>query len=255
MPIFIVHRSQRGASSLENTVMVLVFLLLAIAAYESTHWLLLRQALNHALLDTARIAATQHAHPLIIQDAFSHALQQRSAFQFNSDPAYWHIERIPLVTSDAAENSTVNVDYQALQYQQGNQQIFDANTLHLRLHYLHQPATPIVRQTLARLLRHQQGPYQSAYASGYVPIVTDIQIAMQSNAHTPDTPPSSPVYFAALATASENPSELDSDTASPLGPWQPPTGSAPLPAQPWLPPGTTTPPPVLCDTDLCCGPT
>ena len=82
MPIFTstFTAPQRGASSLENTVSLLVFLLLVLVAYESAHWLLLRQALNTALLDTARVGATQHAHPQIIREAFLQQAQKLPAF-------------------------------------------------------------------------------------------------------------------------------------------------------------------------------
>lgn len=276
MPIFIARPSQRGASSLEHTVLILVFLLFAFAAYESTYWLLLRQALNHALLDTARVAATQHAHPTIINEAFIKALQQRASFDLNPDSNRWHIEKHSLPTLTPHSVTSVHFDYQALQYQQGHTQVFDANTLHLRLHYLHQPAIPLIRQAIAFLLGQLSGPYQRAYRHGYVPIVTEVQVAMQSDhravsitppqhyfshlalpadtsSHAPDSgggsTPTGPGSDTVPQTGTEPPNGPNNPT-SPLPPWTPPTS----PTQPWQPPNANQPPPISCTADLCCSP-
>lgn len=202
---------QRGASIIENTVTVMVFLLLLLAAFESTHWLLLRQALNGVLLDTARIAATQQAHPQIINDAFEHHLQLVPAFHFTKP---WYIERLGITSAQ-----TVQQSYQAQQYQAGNKHIFEDNTLHLRLHYLHQPLTPLVR----------------AVVSDQLPIVTDVKVMMQSDQQPESTfstttttiPPKpewlakpEPEHFQSITT------NHDSSTATPpLAAWQPPTAS------------------------------
>lgn len=242
MPIFIPlspswqAHAQRGASSLENTVAMMVFLLLALAAFESAHWLLLRQALNTALLDTARIAATQQAHPQIINEAFAATLEKLPAFALTSTPEKqrWHIEKI-------TTTKNIRYDYQALQYQQGNTQVFEDNTLHLRLHYLHKPITPLVRSAIY------------AYAKGYVPIVTDIKVAMQSDqpiwqetAATPSwLPPST-----SITAEPSNPLETTGPTAPLLPPWQPT-----VPPTAWQPPNSNSSPSLeSCDSDFCCAP-
>lgn len=285
MPIFIARPSQRGASSLEHIVLILVFLLFAFAAYESTYWLLLRQALNHALLDTARVAATQHAHPTIINEAFIKALQQRASFDLNPDSNRWHIEKHSLPTLTPHSVTSVHFDYQALQYQQGHTQVFDANTLHLRLHYLHQPAIPLIRQAIAFLLGQLSGPYQRAYGHGYVPIVTEVQVAMQSDHRAVSTTPPQH-YFSHLSLPADTSSHVpgsgggsaptgpgsDADTApqtgtepspdsnanptSPLPPWTPPGTSPTQPGtpptsstQPWQPPNSTGQPVQPPDTN------
>lgn len=184
MPIILSTFRQRGAATIENTIATLVFLLFALVAYESAHWLLLRQALNTALLDSARAAATQHAHPYIVEKAFITALENWPAFSFKTDKKYWHIEQKSAVKP--LTNQTIQHNYQALQYLAGDTAIFDANILHLHLRYLHQPSTPIVRQAI-RLgaLLSTASFYQDAYKKGLVPIVTDVQVTMQSDQARP----------------------------------------------------------------------
>lgn len=243
MPIFIApsFNAQRGASSLENAVAIMVFLLLALAAFESAHWLLLRQALNTALLDTARIAATQQAHPQIINEAFAATIDKLPAFAFKAtdkEQTHWHIEKIT-----TAKN--IRHDYQALQYQQGNTQIFDDNTLHLRLHYLHKPLTPLVRAAIY------------AYAQGYVPIVTDVKVVMQSDQSIWQNTVPAPVWLRSTAsndigsTSPINPTPDESTVSSSLlPPWQPS-----MPPTAWQPPNSNKLLPIdSCDSDFCCAP-
>lgn len=250
MPIFITHPAQRGATSLENTVMVMVFLLLTLAAYESAHWLLLRQALNTALLDTARIAATQQAHTQIINEAFTKALQRLPAFHFKSQTQRWKIEKLNMTDFQPTEIPIrIRHDYQALQYLQGNTQVFAANTLYLRLHYLHEPATPIVRQVIRRLLGFFGGIYQNVYAQGYLPITTDIQVAMQSDHHMVKTPSSAFIFDVANSPL---PDPALPDFVPPL-PSDAPTGQVPI--DPWQPPNSLDLPKDLsCDGNQCCAP-
>lgn len=249
MPIFISIPSQRGASSLEHTIIVLVFLTLALAAYESAHWLLLRQTLNTALLDTARIAVTQQAHPQIINEVFTQRLQQLSSFNFNALSQNWRIERISTTPSEPVFSDSIRHDYQALQFQQGNHQIFAANTLHLRLHYLHRPATPLIRQLIARSLSWTQSPYQSEYAKGYVPITTEVQLVMQSDHQSQSIRPNpnKPPFADAQSQATTNTN--NTNTPTDLDPHH----SEPTPLDSWQPPLTktdTTSP--SCEGLLCC---
>ena len=228
MPIFIISSSltQRGAASLENAVSLLIFLLLALAAYESAHWLLLRQTLNTVLLDTARVAATQQAHPQIINDAFIFHLQKLPAFSLNSAPENWRIEKISAATSSQH-------DYQALQYQQGHTQVFEDNTLHLRLHYMHRPITPIVRSLLWA-------------TQGRITIITDIKVAMQSDQtiwKATQRPPFIPPGGAQPPIST-----------SPLPFWEPDITAPASPSYPWQPPTEDSFPVESCDSDLCCGP-
>lgn len=253
MPFFIIQPSQRGVTSLENTVMIMVFLLLSLATYESSHWLLLRQALNTALLDTARVAATQQAHMQIINEAFTEALQRLPAFGFDQDSERWKIQRLNteiLQASNTSNTNKIRHDYQAQQYQQGNTQIFAANTLYLRLHYLHKPVTPIVRQAIRSLLSFSEGPYQNVYAKGYIPITTDVQVAMQSD-HTKWISPNADIVFYLSEHPSTTPSvpisseDLPSDDTPSISP----------PIKPWQPPSPINPSTELsCETNQCCGP-
>lgn len=246
MPLFITPSSftnQRGASSLENTVAIMVFLLLALAAFESAHWLLLRQALNTALLDTARIAATQQGHPQIINEAFAASIKKLPAFAFKAEhEKHWHIEKIS-PSNRHSSSQPIQHDYQALQYLQGNTHVFEDNTLHLRLHYLHKPLTPLISTAIY------------AYAQGYVPIVTDIKVAMQSDQPVWQPPPVPPTWLPASSIlATQVPASPLSPSpelaAAPLPPWQPS-----LPPSSWRPPNKNSSPKLgSCDNDFCCAP-
>lgn len=230
--------SQRGASSLENAVAIMVFLLITLAAVESAHWLVLRQALNTALLDTARIAATQQAHPQIIHEAFTATLEKLPSFAFK---AHWHIEKIAPASHQA---KSIQHNYQALQYQQGDTQVFEDNTLHLRLHYLHKPFTPLVRAVIY------------AYAKGHVFIVTDVKVAMQSDHPIWQEQTPTPSWLTTVTSPSPSKSPntpigpSPTPTAPRLPPWQPST-----PPTAWQPPnGNSSPPWESCNSDFCCAP-
>ncbi|MBP6020139.1 MAG: pilus assembly protein [Burkholderiaceae bacterium] len=88
--------------------------------------------------------------------------------------------------------------------------IFQANTLVLRLHWLHQPVVPGISGLLG-LLGNPQGSYsQRAMARGYLPLSQDITLVMQSH----------PVNWPPLANGKVIGQEVTpgaaSDAASPL---------------------------------------
>ena len=234
-------RLQQGSSSLENTIAMLVFLLLCLAFYESAHWLLMRQALNGALLDTARVAVTQRAHPTIIQEAFVQALQARPAFAFKTTTTDWRIDYYRWTpTSTPTQHS-----YQALQYQNGHIQVFDENTLELKLHYAHRPHSPLIRYVLAQVLAAVPSTYRPLFATGRLPIVTTIQLAMQS-----DGLDSTQGFSGSVYTPSYSPEHTAPPALTTTPPVVTPTGPAPL--NPWQP--APAPPISSCDPDSCCGP-
>lgn len=224
---------QSGATLIESTATLLLLCFLAIAGLESAHWLLLRQYLNTALLDTGRSLATLAAQPQHITPLFKHHLQQHPAWAF-SPSDHWEIYTYTLAPTPASFN------YQALQYQQGNTRIFDQNTLVLRLTYGHRPLSPVLRHFVRLALAHSSNN-QSYYQQGLIPIQTEIRIAMQS-----DT---------TQATASAQASNSTSQTTTPHTVPLPsmPTYSSPSSLGSWLPPSNEqTTPSWQCHGSFCC---
>lgn len=236
--------SQSGSSLVESTISVLLFCLIALGVIESAHWLIVRQALNTALLDTARIAVTQHAHPRVIETAFAQQLDRLTTFNFRPKQRYWSINYKTLQpTTNAVQHS-----YQALQFLQGNQSIFDQNTLALHLTYGHKPLTPLIRTVIQHSSAWLYSQHTALSQLGLVPIVTEIRLAMQSDQYQNQTGTIAPQSFEDPTirsnTIKTNLSSLlwSNSNASGLLPWQPTRPNNPIPDQP------------LCDADQCCGP-
>lgn len=169
--------AQRGAHAVEYALGSLLFFGLSIAAIESTHWLLVKQTLNHVLLDTARLAATTGAQPQLIDTLFQYHLQSLPTFQLQSSEKSWQIKRI----NPPAANKAVRFSYQNLQYTQGNQRIYQDNSLHLRLTYAHKPLSPFISKLLQTLAATASPENYSYFQAGVVAIHTEIHVAMQSD--------------------------------------------------------------------------
>ncbi|MEZ2623471.1 TadE/TadG family type IV pilus assembly protein [Paenalcaligenes hominis] len=237
-------RSQLGATLTESSLSLLIFCLIFLGLIESAHWLLLRQALNQALFNTARIAVTQQAHPQIIQQAFEEQLQALRSFVRPSPQTYWQIHHSTL----AQATTPVRNNYQALQFSAGNSAIFDQNTLVLKLLYAHKPLTPLVRTVVAWAHHWQQASHDALAERGFIPIVTTVQLPMQSDQPTSYTGQRQALAFnqamAGLSSATTPLRSLGWQSTGPaLGAWRP---------------TPTTPPNLLtdaqCDKDHCCGP-
>lgn len=235
-------RSQSGATLAESSVSVLIFCLIFLGLIESAHWLLLRQALNQALFNTARIAVTQQAHPQIIHQAFEEQLQSLSSFIRPTTPTYWRIQHHSLAQANAA----VRHGYQALQYTQGNLVIFDQNTLVLQLLYAHKPLTPLVRTVVAWTSAWQHTEHAALAQHGLIPIVSELQLPMQSDQTT--------LYAGQRKGGALN----DKTTAVQLPPaplsslgWK---ATGPPMLLPWAPRADTPISEDICDGNQCCGP-
>lgn len=234
--------SQSGATLAESSLSLLIFCLIFLGLIESAHWLLLRQALNQALFNTARIAVTQQAHPQIIQQAFEEQLQSLRSFVRPASHTYWRIQHHLLAQS----NEPVRHSYQALQYTQGNTAIFDQNTLVLQLLYAHKPLTPLVRTVIAWTHTWQHTEHAALAQYGLIPIVTELQLPMQSNQSTPYSGQRTARAFNDATTAAQlRPAPLSS-----LG-WNT-VDSGWL--SPWAPRSDPFIPEAACDGDQCCGP-
>lgn len=234
-------QSQTGSSLIEHTLSMLLFCLICLGMIESAHWLVIRQALNTALLDTARIAVTQQAHPEVIKTAFKEQLQRLAAFNLKADQHYWSIQHHTL----APATGSVQHSYQALQFLEGNSTVFDQNTLALRLTYGHQPLTPLVRTVVQHSHYWLKPAHAQLAQQGLIPIVTEIHLSMQSDQNQPTTGLIEPLALESALASTKPPSfsSLLWSTASPasLQPWQP------------TPEGTLSTNP-SCTEDYCCGP-
>lgn len=173
----ILFTSQKGANAVEYAIGSLLFFSLSLAAIESSHWLLIKQSLNHVLLDSARLAATTGAKPHLIDRLFNYHLKQLPAFHFKQAPQHWHIQRF----NPPSAQHPIRYSYQSLQYLQGNRHVFENNNLHLILHYEHKPLTPLLRQFLRILAPAASTTYRHYFEQGLLLIRTEVQVTMQSD--------------------------------------------------------------------------
>ncbi|WP_052096982.1 TadE/TadG family type IV pilus assembly protein [Achromobacter sp. RTa] len=210
-------RPQRGAAAIEFAVAAAVVLLLGLLAIEAAHWQGMRQMAHLALMEAARAGATAHGDPARMRAAFLQALLPRDASPLGQAGARrrqayrlariaslagthpWRIEvllpdersfrghaRPGLRVASAAGLRAIDNDYQDLQHARqpsrpGGQTIFQANTLKLRLTYLHQPLLPPLRALLAALGRDASSYAGHAQARGLLPIRVELEMEMQSH--------------------------------------------------------------------------
>ncbi|HYG45005.1 MAG TPA: pilus assembly protein [Bordetella sp.] len=208
-------RHGRGAALLEFALAAPPLLLLGILAAEAAHWHLARQLAYVALVDAARAGATSHGSPTAIAHAFERAARprharadgdtraaQRQAWQRLQQQAgmpAWRIEvlqpsaaavqahaRPGLAVPRAPGRRAVSNDYQAEQHatrgaRSGGPTVFDANTLHLRLTYLHAPLAPLTRALLRQAGRAAGACAQQALERGLLAMQLELRIEMQSH--------------------------------------------------------------------------
>ncbi|UYO94840.1 TadE/TadG family type IV pilus assembly protein [Pollutimonas sp. M17] len=190
--------------------------------------------------------------------------------------------------------AAINNDYQHEQNQKRREQgwagglgpasgasIFQANTLVLRLSYLHEPVLPGIKR-LIRLLGQENGSYrQHALAHGYLPLVREMALGMQSHpvewplpaggkiVRGPSTAPGPssawPGCIGSQCGVPESPaSHADSSPPNPAPAPPDPGGTAqagdptPWPAATDPPPGSehlaVSPDDPACGVVLCCAP-
>lgn len=194
---------------------ILVFLL-GLGGLETAWWLFTRQAVSLALLEAARAGSTQHASPQAIAAAFEAGLLplhagaganaaarlqaslQRHRSQTGGPP--WRIEilqpdagsfrrhgapNLPLAKSTGMP--AIDNDYQYEQYRLNpvvppdGGTIYQANTLSLRLTYLHRPLLPGIA-VLLRSIRPETGGYaDEAMRHGLLPMMRHLQLGMESH--------------------------------------------------------------------------
>lgn len=158
--------------------------------------------------------------------------------------------------------------------------VYEANTLVLRLTYLHEPALPGMKGLIRQLAPTSSGYGAQAMArAGYLPMQQEIRLTMQSHAVQWPAGTSSKVTGPAQATSNDMPAAVSCTgiwclqkgmSAQTAPPGAPASGSAGIPdiGDSWLPPGsphpphnapptgTTTPPAddPACGITLCCLP-
>jgi hypothetical protein len=210
----------------EFTVLALPLLFAAVLAVEGVRWQTARAVCQLALLEAARAGSTGNLRPAAIKSAFESAMlalfvppgehttpqvRMRKAWhgirQRIGLPA-WRMAQISpssahfsayadtrLQVPGAAGHRIIRNDYQAEQYRQSPHSggagltIFQANTLRLRLTYLHEPLfTPF--GALLRILGDEHGDYgsQAMARGGLLPITVDITMEMQSHPVQWNTP-------------------------------------------------------------------
>ncbi|CAB3813388.1 hypothetical protein LMG1860_00857 [Achromobacter denitrificans] len=208
---------QRGAAAIEFAVAAAVVLLLGLLAVEAAHWQAARQLAHLALMEAGRAGATAHGDPARMRAAFLQALlpghasalgradaRRRQAARLAGLAAIagapaWRIEvllpdnaafrdhaRPGLRIAAAPELRVIDNDYQDLQHARrpplpGGRSIFQANTLRLRLTYLHQPLLPPLRALLALLARDDAGYAGHAQARGLLPIRVELETEMHTH--------------------------------------------------------------------------
>ncbi|MFJ3463922.1 TadE/TadG family type IV pilus assembly protein [Achromobacter spanius] len=210
-------RRQHGAAAIEFAVAGAIVLLLGLLCVDAARWHGARQMAHLALMEAARAGATGHGNPVRLRDAFLQALiplhanadgqadarRRRDAAMASvkllTGTAPWRIEvlrpdaqsfrehaRPGLLVAAAPGLRAIDNGYQDLQHARrpprpGGQDIFLANTLKLRLTYLHKPLLPPIRALLALLGRQDDTYAGQALTKGLLPIVVQLEHEMHTH--------------------------------------------------------------------------
>lgn len=217
MTAFFFAPRQRGAASIEFAVAGAMVLLLGLLGVEAARWQAVRHMVHVALMEAARAGATAHGNPIPMRDAFlqgllplhasvhgkAGALRQLKREQAervaSADLTPWRIEvlrpnarafhehgRAGLNVPGAPGRRAIDNEYQDLQHARrpprpGGPSVFEANTLALRLTYLHKPWFAPVRAILATLGRNDASYAGVARQHGLLPIQIELEIEMHSH--------------------------------------------------------------------------
>ena len=296
MPALLASPS-RGMAATEFILVSLPLLLAGLGAFEAAHWNLTRQAASLALLEAARAGSVSQADPAAIEDAFRKALQPlgNPSQRLPQGQAPW---RIDILSPRAAHftdfpgpgrdgTRSIRHAYQDLQHQRAlasgrpggrgsasGDTIFGANTLTLRLDYLHVPLVPGMRSLLRQLgaaLPDAGFAAQAMRRAGTLPIRQTVSVTMQSSPR--DWRHGGHIIPAARSPAGEPNLTADVVAGSPScggiwcdAPWagrsrQPEPGTALRPALPAVPVGSVPARPAplpwddtgqACQAALCC---
>jgi hypothetical protein len=200
-------RVVRGMAATEFVLVSIPLLLAGLGAFEAAHWNLVRQAVSFALLEGARAGAVSHADPAAIRAALQKGLQPlgdgsrhlpdgQPPWQIDIlSPRAAHFVDFPGPHSNGMR--TIHHAYQDIRHRQAlaaglpgrrgmasGDTIFGANTLSLRLHYVHVPIVPGMRSLLRRLgaaLPDAGFAAQAMRRAGALPVRQTVSITMQSS--------------------------------------------------------------------------
>lgn len=201
---------------LEFSIVAMVLLCLGLILPEAAHWHTTRQVLHLALMEAARAAATDHGRPEQLRHTFEAGLlplhltgagrqaarqklrRHQGKLRARTGLEPWRIEVLSpdekafrthadprLIVAGAEGLRIINNHYQGLQHKNvkmpGGTSIFAANTLSLRLTYLHEPLIPLWRVVLKRLGKSGPNYIEHAFAQGTLPIRIRLDMDMQSH--------------------------------------------------------------------------
>ncbi|WP_454673323.1 TadE/TadG family type IV pilus assembly protein [Achromobacter pestifer] len=208
---------QHGAAAIEFAVAGAFVMLLSMLGIEAARWQAVRQMAHLALIEAARAGATSHGNPTRMRQAFQQGLlplhagaggeaaARRRQLQVQDkvttltgltpwrievlrpDARAFHEHARPGLTVAAAPGlRLIDNDYQDLQHARrpvppGGSSIFDANTLQLRLTYLHEPLWPPMRALLSLLGRDDASYAGVARTQGLLPIRVELEMEMHSH--------------------------------------------------------------------------
>lgn len=149
---------------LEFGLVALPLILSGVVLIEAAHWHITRQIAYVALLDSARAGATQQARRDAMERAFMQALLPRLVHA-DGQTRNWHrIQR--LIDMPAWWIEIVQPDA--------------PHRLYLRLTYLHEPLTPLLRGVIRRIGKSHNGCTQRAWAQGLIAMRLDLEIERHS---------------------------------------------------------------------------
>lgn len=210
-------RRQLGAAAVEFAVAAAIVLLLGLLSVEAARWQAARQMAHVALMEAGRAGATAHGDPARMRAAYLQALlplyadtqgpagaarrQERALAELAQATGFhpWRIEvllpdeqsfrehaRPDLKVASAPGLRAIDNDYQDLQHARrpprpGAGDIFHANTLKLRLTYLHKPLLPPLRALLAMLGRGDDSYAGQARTKGLLPIRIELETEMHTH--------------------------------------------------------------------------
>jgi len=203
-------RTASGTAVTEFLLVALPLLAMGLGAFDVARWHLARQTLSHALLEAGRAGAVHHGDPLAIQATLQRALaplqdaHNARALRTRYGLPAWRIEVLGPTAAHFADfpgppqhgMRTIRHSYQHEQHLRAlarghpegrgpasGDTIFQANTLTLRVVYLHTPLAPGMR-SLVRMTGQLAGTSNASAAAmriaGVIPVQQSISVPMQS---------------------------------------------------------------------------
>ncbi len=186
-------RRQAGAAAIEFAIAGAVVLLLGLLSVEAGRWHVVRQLAHVALMMPLHVGAGGQpgARRRQAQQTASIVQQGLTPWRIEvltpSQRAFLEHSRQGLAVSAAPGRRAISNDYLDVQHARrparpGSPTIFEANTLTLRLTYLHRPWLAPIRVLLRLLARADPASYTgAAWARGWLPIQMTLEIEMHTH--------------------------------------------------------------------------